>query len=95
MIQIPHRAPAANSYCESFIGTLKRECLDFFICFSRSQLAYIVSTWGRHYNTSRPHTGAGMGNNVLQVDFKPQETGPIRSKEALGGIIRSYYREAA
>ncbi|MBF0615065.1 MAG: transposase [Magnetococcales bacterium] len=95
VIQIPHRAPTANAYAESFGATLKRECLDFFVCIGRSQLDYILRTWIKHYNTERPHSGVGIGNNVLQVDFKPQETGPIRSKEALGGLIRSYYRAAA
>ena len=95
VIQIPHRAPAANSYAESFVAGIKRECLDFFICFSRRQLDYICRTWVRHHNTDRPHQGVDIGNNVLAVDFKPQKTGAIKSKEALGGIIRSYYREAA
>ncbi|MEO5368870.1 MAG: transposase [Magnetococcus sp. DMHC-1] len=95
VIQIPHCAPHANAFAESFIGTLKWECLDFFVCFSRSQLAFICTTWLRHYNTERPHRGAEMGNNVLDVKFKAARDGPIRSREALGGIIRSYYREAA
>ncbi|MFP1646768.1 integrase, partial [Pontitalea aquivivens] len=38
VIQIPHRAPNANAFAESFIGTIKCECLNFFVCFSRSQL---------------------------------------------------------
>lgn len=36
VIQIPHRAPDANAFAESFIGTIKRECLNFFVCFNRS-----------------------------------------------------------
>jgi putative transposase len=37
-IKIPPRAPMANAFCESFIGTLKRECLNHFMCFSKDQL---------------------------------------------------------
>ena len=95
VIQIPHRAPNANAYAESFIGTIKRECLDFFVCFSQSQLDYILRTWVRHYNVERPHRGRDIGNNVLQVDFRPARDGPIRRRRQLGGIITSYTREAA
>ena len=95
VIQIPHRAPDANAFAESFIGTIKRECLDFFVCFSRSQLDYILRTLVRHYNTERPHRGRGIGNNVLQVDFRRTRDGPIRRNRQLGGIITSYTRDAA
>ena len=95
VIQIPHRAPDANAFAESFIGTIKRECLDFFVCFSRSQLDYSLRTWVRHYNVERPHRGRDIGNNVLQVDFRPVRDGPIRRKRQLGGIIISYTPDAA
>ncbi|MDV7271417.1 integrase core domain-containing protein [Thioclava sp. A2] len=95
VIQIPHRAPDANGFAESFISSLKRECLDFFVCFSRPQLDYILRTWVRHYNVERPHRGREIGNNVLQVDFRPTCDGPIRRRRQLGGIVTSYTREAA
>ena len=95
VIQIPRRAPDASACARSFIGTVKRECLDFFACFCRSQLDYILRTWVRHYNTERPHRGRGVGNNVLQVDFRPARDGPIRRNWQLGGILTSYTRDAA
>ena len=95
VIQIPHRAPDANAFAESFIGTIKRECLNFFICFSRSQLDYILRTWVSYYNAERPHRGRDIGNNVLQVDFRPARDGPIRRNRQLGGIVTSYTRAAA
>ena len=95
IIQIPHRAPNANAFAEAFIGTIKRECLNFFVCFSRSQLDYILRTWLCHYNNERPHRGRDIGNNVLQVDFRPSRDGPVCRKSQLGGIITTYSREAA
>lgn len=91
----PPRAPKANAFAESFIGTLKRECLNHFICFSRDQLDYIIRTWIEHYNTERPHRGAGIENNVLDRSFVPRVKGRIRCRRKLGGIVSSYYREAA
>lgn len=62
---------------------------------SRSQLNYILRTWVRHYNIERPHRGRDIGNNVLQVDFRPVRDGPIRRNRQLGGIVTSYTRDAA
>lgn len=95
VIKTPVRSPKANAFCESFIGTFKKECLNHFTCFSRGQLNYICKTWFRYYNTERPHRGKGIDNNVLDVDFTPRTQGRVRCKEELGGIIKSYYREAA
>ena len=94
-VRTPVRAPKANAFVESFIGTLKHECLNHFMCFSQEQLDYIVRTWVRHYNTLRPHRGIGMYNEVLDKTFRPQFTGRVRCKQQLGGIIKSYYRDAA
>jgi len=94
-IPSPIQAPKANAFSKSFIGTIKRECLNHFMCFSRDQLDYITENWVRHYNTERPHRGVGMENDVLDRSFRPSTRGSIRCKQELGGLIKSYYREAA
>ena len=94
-IKIPPRAPMANAFCESFIGTTKREVLNHFICFSRGQLDYILRVWLKHYHEQRPHRGVGRDNTVLDENFVPQTEGRVRCKTELGGILKSYYREAA
>ena len=65
------------------------------ICFSRDQLDYIVKTWAKYYKTERTHRGQGIDNEVLDKSFRPQTQGTIRCKQQLGGIITSYYRDAA
>ena len=95
VIRIPPRAPKANAFSENWVGGLKRECLNFFMCFSLDQLHYITQTWVRHYNTQRPNRGIGINNNVLDEQFKPQCAGPVLCRQKLGGLIKEYYREAA
>ena len=93
VIKTPVQAPKANAYCESFIGTFKRECLNHFVIFHKAQLSYICKTWIKYYNTDRPHRGEDKNNNVLDVDFTPPTQGRIKCKQQLGGLIKSYYRD--
>ncbi|MFP6584713.1 MAG: integrase core domain-containing protein [Candidatus Hydrogenedentota bacterium] len=88
-------APKANAFCESFIGTLKRECLNSFFCFSIDHLHHINTTWIRYYNSQKPYPGVDIGNKVLDTNFTPTFKGEVKCREQLGGIIRDYYREAA
>jgi putative transposase len=80
---------------ESFIGTTKREVLNHFVCFSRGQLDYIIRVWLKHYHEQLPHRGVGRDNFVLDTSFVPKTDGAIGFRSELGGILKSYYREAA
>ena len=94
-IRIPIKAPKANSFVESYISSVRRETLNHFVCFSRRQLDYILSVWRDHYQQRRPHRGVGRDNTVLDENFVPQTEGRVRCRSELGGILKSYYREAA
>ena len=94
-VHTPLYSPQANSFCESHIGKLKQECLNFFMCFSLSQLDYIVEKWREHFVKHRPHQGKDIGNKPLDKSFKPSETGQVKCASSLGGLLQSYYRDAA
>jgi putative transposase len=94
-IRIPPQAPKANAFAETFIASTRREVLNHFVCFSRDQLDHILRIWLRHYHEDRPHRGVGRDNTILNVNFTPQTEGRIRYRSELGGILKSYYREAA
>ena len=94
-IRIPIKAPMANSFCESYIGKMKQEVLNHLICFSRGHLDYILRVWHKHYHEQRPHRGVGRDNTVLDEAFVPKTEGAVRCKSELGGLIKSYYRDAA
>ena len=74
---------------------MKQEVLNNFICFSRTQLDHILRVWLKYYHEQRPHRGVGRDNTVLDENFVPITEGKIRCKSELGGMLKSYYREAA
>ena len=51
------RAPRANAIYERFIGSLKRECLDFILILSCAQLRRILHEYLEYYHHARPHQG--------------------------------------
>ena len=93
--RIPVGCPQANAFVETFVGKCKHECLNYFAVFSLRQLDYILFEWRRHYLTQRPHRGRGIGNRVLDPNFRPQRHGIVCCRQRLGGLIKSYYRVAA
>jgi putative transposase len=54
-IRTPVRAPRANAFAERFVGTIRRECLDRMLIFSRRHLEVVVHEYIEHYNRNRPH----------------------------------------
>jgi transposase InsO family protein len=44
VLKSPPQSPKANSICERFIGTLRRECLDWLIPLSESHLRQMLKT---------------------------------------------------
>ena len=85
----------ANAFVETYIGKMKQEVLNHFFCFGLDQLDYINRVWLKHYHEQRPHRGIGRDNTVLDETFVPRTEGVVRCKSELGGILKSYYREAA
>ena len=98
-VKTPYQAPIANSFIESWIGNLKRECLNQFFCFSLGQLDHIVKTYAFYYNKHRPHQG--LGNRPLGISRGQLRqawdvnVGQIRCRQWLGGLLKHYYRKAA
>ncbi len=98
-VRTPYQAPIANCYIESWIGSLKRECLNQFFCFGLRQLDHIVQIYVSYYNIYRPHQG--LGNRPLGVPedrsqhAREIDAGVIQCQHWLGGLLKHYYRQAA
>src|SRR5207245_2771127 len=50
----PVQAPKANAIAERWVGTLRRECLDYLIIFNARQLLRVLAEYVAHYDAARP-----------------------------------------
>jgi len=100
IIRTPVQAPNANAHMERWVGTVRRECLDWLLILGRRQLEHVLRVYVRHYNRQRPHRA---------LDLQPPEA-TIRSPittlatphalhvdrpDLLGGLIHEYELAAA
>lgn len=101
IVKSPVMAPNANAYAESWIATLKRECLNYFACFSLRHVDHIVQSFVSYYNELRPHQGLNnrMIGSADKSDLSLVQTasplGSIGCRSELGGLLKHYYRRAA
>jgi hypothetical protein len=56
VLKTPPKSPQANPICERWIGSARRECLDFIIPISESHIRQTLRCWLEHYNRARPPT---------------------------------------
>ncbi len=64
IVQTPIMAPNANAFIECWIGSLRKECLNHFTCFSTKHFGYIANEYVAYYNDHRPHQS--KGNQLLK-----------------------------
>jgi transposase InsO family protein len=100
VIRTPFQAPNANAHVERWVGSVRRECLDRLLIFSRRQLDRVLRVYVRHYNEQRPHraldlqapdprTTPPMGGQPAGSAMAP------RRKDLLGGLLHEYEAAAA
>jgi putative transposase len=88
----PYRSPQANAICERFWGSLRRECLDFFILLGERHLYRVVKEYVGYFNTARPHQGIGQ-----RIPSEPEPSageGDVIAFPVLGGLHHDYRRAA-
>ena len=53
ILTIPYRAPKANSFCECFLGSVRRECLDHFLIFGERHLQRVLKEYVGYFVRTR------------------------------------------
>ena len=89
--RLPYKSPNLNPYAESWVGTIRRECLDHFLVLGERHLRYLATEYVDYYNTVRPHGSMG---GPLEPVAMPTE-GEVFCESRLGGLLKHYYRKAA
>jgi transposase len=98
VIRTPIQAPNANAHAERWVGSVRRECLDRLLIFSRRQRERVLRVYARHYNRHRPHRALALrppeqavGNPTpLRAPPYPQ----LNRTDLLGGLIHEYEHAA-
>ena len=101
IVKSPVQAPNSNAFAEAWVATVRRECLNHFVCFSRRHLDHIVQVYTKFYNDLCPPQR--MGNRVLyfndsQHPVSQPSTRPLANigcPSQLGGLLKHYCRQAA
>jgi len=93
IIRTPFRAPKANAFAERWVGTVRRDCLDWILIVSRRQLDRVLRVYVDHYNSHRPHRALGLTpptpeRRLRLVSSHPQDH--VHRRDRLGGLIREY-----
>jgi putative transposase len=97
VLRTPVRAPKANSICERFIGSVRRECLDHMLILNERHLYRLTGEYVDYFNHARPHQG------IEQRIPDPREEDVVSVGECqsrivghpvLGGLHHDYRRVA-
>ena len=100
IVKSPVMAPNANVFAEAWVGSIERECLDYFACFGLKHLVHLVQAYTGFYNTHCPHQGKGNqtlrlpGQSLKYTGQLAASLGRLECADALGGLLKSYRREA-
>ncbi len=73
--------------------SVKDECLSKLILFGEPALRTASRAYVEHFHGERNHQG--KDNLLLFPRKEGRTTGPVRCRERLGGLLKSYHRAAA
>jgi transposase InsO family protein len=91
-ITISVSAPNMNALAERFVGSVRRESLDYYLLIREKQIMNILKKYIDYYNSKRPHQGL---EQRIPMGYKPQVYGRVFKLPILGGLCHHYMRSAA
>jgi putative transposase len=90
VILTPLMAPRANAYAERWIGSCRRECLDWMLVLNQRHLQTVLHEYCLHYNNERPHRSRNLRPPASSRDPMHMAGGQIERSTRLGGLLSDY-----
>jgi putative transposase len=88
------KAPLMNSFCERFLGSARRECLDYVVVLGECHLERVLREYCfSYFNRPRPHQGIGQ---LVPIGFATSAggSGEVLAVPVLSGLHHDYRRAA-
>ncbi len=90
VIVTPLMAPMANAHAERWVGSARRECLDWMSIVSQRHLEAVLGEYCAHYNDGRPHRSCGLQPPASRGAPIRRPGALIRRRARLGGLLSDY-----
>jgi putative transposase len=93
VIKTPVRAPKANAIAiaERFVGTVRRECLDWLLILNPRHLQQVLRIFVDHYNAHRPHRSLDLTPpEAIGREHRIASSRDLKRNDRLGGLIHEY-----
>ncbi len=90
VVLTPIRAPIANAHAERWIGSCRRECLDWMLVLNQRHLEAILNDYCSHYNKERPHRSHNLRPPASRGDPTTPGGGQVARSTRLGGLLSDY-----
>src|SRR5437763_14333772 len=87
IVKTPVRAPKANAIAERFVGTVRRECLDWLLIVNRRHLEHVLRVYVDHYNRERPQRALKLWPPALDEQRERSLDGEIRRRDRLRRLL--------
>ena len=91
IVKPPVRAPKANAIAERYVGTARRECLDWLLILNRRHLEHVLGIFVDHYNAHRPHRSLDLvPPAAIGRERRVASSSDPQRRDRLGGLIHEY-----
>jgi transposase InsO family protein len=94
IIKTPVQAPRANAIMERWVGSVRREILDWILIINAAHLRAVLAEYATHFNTHRPHRSLNQASPLRALPDPTDVQIKIIRRDGLGGLLHEYSQVA-